>query len=45
MNIILLDQGVRESIGDDCGGILRNIVCWYEFPACVDNGNKTWVYY
>jgi hypothetical protein len=30
---------------DDCIGIVRNIVCWAEFPACLDNADTTWVIY
>lgn len=28
---------------DGCIGFLRLISCYHEFPACVDNGNKTFV--
>lgn len=27
---------------DDCAGYFRNIACWSQFPACIDNGDNTW---
>lgn len=29
-------------VDDSCLGYLRNVICWSEFPACVDNGDGTW---
>jgi len=31
------------NFNEDCSGYLRNVACWSEFPACIDNGDKTWV--
>ncbi len=30
-------------MNDECAGIFKNLACWTEFPACIDNGNQTWV--
>ena len=40
---MLLNENNIITVDDDCAGILRNIICWSEFPACVDNGDNTWV--
>jgi hypothetical protein len=31
------------SMSDECAGYFRNVACWSQFPACVDNGDSTWV--
>lgn len=28
---------------DGCVGYFRNVVCYSEFPACLDHGNNTFV--
>jgi hypothetical protein len=28
---------------DQCAGFFRYLACWTQFPACVDNGDNTWV--
>jgi hypothetical protein len=42
--LTIFDSGVSGP-SDDCAGIIRNIVCWAEFPACMDKGTEdfTWV--
>ncbi len=32
-----------RNMDDQCAGYFRNIACWTQFPACIDNGDKTWV--
>lgn len=32
-----------RNMNDECAGIFKNLACWVEFPACIDNGNQTWV--
>jgi hypothetical protein len=33
-----------KNMDEDCSGYLRNIACWTQFPACIDNNdNSTWV--
>jgi len=39
----LYDFSPSISMLPECSGYLRNIACWSEFPACVDNGDTTWV--
>lgn len=38
----LYDFSPSKSFLSECSGYLRNIACWSEFPACIDNGDKTW---
>ncbi len=40
---LFANQSGDGSMDDQCPGYFRNIVCWSQFPACVDNGNLTWV--
>lgn len=39
----LSNYSVDGYMNDQCPGYLRNIACWTQFPACVDNGDSTWV--
>ena len=32
-----------SSIDDGCVGYLKNVVCYSEFPACLDNNDGTFV--
>ena len=39
----LANYSTDSNMSDDCVGYFRNIACWSQFPACVDNGDHTWV--
>jgi hypothetical protein len=40
---IMANISADGSMNDGCPGYFRNVVCWSQFPACVDNGDSTWV--
>ncbi len=35
-------ESSATSIKDQCAGYFRNMACWSEFPACIDNKDSTW---
>lgn len=38
---IFSNYSYNNIMEDGCAGYLTNIACYYEFPACIDNGDNT----